>query len=765
MAYDKEVDMKSHEPTALLDELKVSGDANASSSAEALAELYHARQMALIAQDSYDVARNSGEAPAGWIRASGDLAALRKLMPDVGVSDEQLRSMLQPDESGFRAEIYIPDPTILGPGYKPTLVFKGSAGEVIGPDGATRETAAEDFLANNFPQSVGLKTDYYDRAMNLGVFLRRSGLDFDITGHSLGGGMTSAASAVTGMRAFTYNAAGLHPDTARRFAAEQGGLPLYDTAHTVTAWQVQGEVLNDGVQRDLAGLGERDRRRLAGLLADTASLLRELPQARETLKQSMAAHLPESTHSTVHAFLDRLAQPDAAVLIRDLPQAAGDRRPPLVAMTEHDRALVRREEVASMAELHRLAGPLLQVAASTARGAELGRSAGELAASGGRIADTGLDWAGARASEAWSWAGDFAGQGYRVTGIAAQWGAQSLGDVAGHWRRARAGAEALALQADAWMDARRDDTAASFARVVGWAAGAHPGATADRLQSQADGMAATLEARAAQARAHGEAAAADALERGRQAAATFGMIGDALGQAANAGMARRGETARATLHAVGDRMQVAFDAAGEPIATGTGRVPAAGAAIGATTGAIVGAATTYRPDSPFTASDVTATVRLWRQGPAALHESVERHGMAGAMIPSLDVEIARQERAARALLQSRQRAQSGPVPAESGAARPDSGTGRTTDAEVRSPLWQGESGRALGRLLDALREGDAERIGAASTDLLGTSAARDWLQAGQARLDAMPPRRPAADDYGALSCPAPDHVAELMHGR
>ncbi|MDH5831572.1 phospholipase [Luteimonas sp. M1R5S18] len=675
--------------------------------------------------------------------------------------------MLKPDESGFRAEIYIPDPTILGPGFKPTLVFKGSAGEVIGPDGASRETAAEDFLANNFPQSVGLKTDYYDRAMNLGVFLRRSGLDFDITGHSLGGGMASAASAVTGMRATTHNAAGLHPETARRFAAEQGGLPLYDTAQTVTAWQVRGEVLNDGVQRDLAGLGERDRRRLAGLLADTASLLRELPQARETLEQAMAAHLPENAHPTVHAFLDRLARPDAAALIRDLPPAAGDRRPPLVAMTEHDRALVRREEAASMAELHRLAGPLLQVAASTARGAELGRSAGELVASGGRIADGGLDWTGARASEAWAQAGDISERGYRLAGITAQWGAQSLGDVAGHWRRAQAGAEALAVQAEAWMDARREQAAASLTRVVGWAAGAHSGATADRLEAQADGMAAMLEARAAQSRAHGKAAAADAVERGRQSAATFEMIGDALGQAAHADIARRGEAARGALHAVGARMQVAFDAAGEPIAAGTGRAPAAGAAIGATTGAITGAATTYRPDSPFTAFDVTATVRLWREAPAALHESVQRHGMASAMIPSLDAEIARQEQAARALLRDRRPAESAQAPAREGAGEADAGarSGRAPEpaGAVRNPLWQGESGRALGRLLDALRDGDADRIGAASADLLDTRAARDWLQAGVAKLEATPARRSA--EHEALACPAPAHAPEAMQAR
>ncbi len=82
------------------------------------------------------------------------------------MSNKQLLDELQPDKSGFRAEIYLPDPKILGPGYKPVVAIKGSSGEVVTSRGL-RDTTKEDFLANNFPQSVGLETDYYDRAMTL----------------------------------------------------------------------------------------------------------------------------------------------------------------------------------------------------------------------------------------------------------------------------------------------------------------------------------------------------------------------------------------------------------------------------------------------------------------------------------------------------------------------------------------------------------------------------------------------------------------------
>jgi hypothetical protein len=110
--------------------------------------------------------------PAGWVRASENLPTLRQQMPELaGIDDQTLREYLQPKNSGFRAEIYLPDPAILGPGYKPTTAFKGSNGEVLQADGTRRETGPEDFGANNFPQAIGQKTDYYDRAMRLATTL------------------------------------------------------------------------------------------------------------------------------------------------------------------------------------------------------------------------------------------------------------------------------------------------------------------------------------------------------------------------------------------------------------------------------------------------------------------------------------------------------------------------------------------------------------------------------------------------------------------
>jgi hypothetical protein len=237
------------------------GNAQMISLANAQGKTWHDEQMSLLADDVYDSAMHKGTPPPGWIRMSelldGGHKELRdRLVPELsGLSDKLLRDRLQPDESGFRAEIYIPDPSILGPGYQPTVVPKGSAGLVMTSKGL-RDTTIEDFGGNNGPQAIGLKTDYYDRAMRLATELQQSGLRAEYSGHSLAGGMVTAMSAVTGEPATTINAANLHPNTVNRYVAENPGTKRYDLNNIVTTYHVKDELLNPIVQDGIRGMPE-----------------------------------------------------------------------------------------------------------------------------------------------------------------------------------------------------------------------------------------------------------------------------------------------------------------------------------------------------------------------------------------------------------------------------------------------------------------------------------------------------------------------------
>src|SRR5690606_6935555 len=97
----------------------------------------------------------------------------------------------------------------------------------------------------------------------------------------------------------------------------------------------------------------------------------------------------------------------------------------------------------------------------------------------------------------------------------------------------------------------------------------------------------------------------------------------------------------------------ALQDSGARIDATTQRAPGAGAGLGATTGFLVGSIATHAPNHPAGAAGVRGTIRLARNAGPALQEGLERHGMATAVIPSLDAEIARRERAARELLEDR----------------------------------------------------------------------------------------------------------------
>ncbi|WP_394001904.1 phospholipase [Luteimonas sp. WGS1318] len=715
----------------LLSELRTSATDEAADTAARLQADYHAREMALLSQDSYDAARQAGAPPRGWFRATADLGALRAALPGLSMTDDQLRDLLAPERSGFRAEIYLPDPAVLGPGYKPTVVFKGSTGAVM-ENGVLRETAREDFLGNNLPQSLGLQTDYYDRAMRLAVTLRAQGIEFDLAGHSLGGGMASAAAAVTGMRAVTFNAAGLHPATAGDFARERG-LPLYDPRETVTAWQVQGDLLNDGVQTELRGMSDLQRMRMDILLTNTVDAMRRTPAGRDYLEARLVGAVPETSQPAVRAFLDRLQAGDTAQLIRDLPEAAGVRRPALVAMTEDARALVEREDRASLGELQQLGGPVLTVLALGARGANTGAIVGQAVADGGRMAALGIEGAGDATRSALGVSGLHLERTSRGAGLALQHGALGLGEFGAQARMTGARAEAALDHAQGWAQSTAAQAPGGLLRTLGQATGTVSGGWRENFEARAERVEAAGEAARERGRADGQAA----IERGGHDAQARRALAGEVGGHLRTGTEATGARAHGQLVYVGDRLDAGLEVVGARITSTTAHAPTLGAGLGGITGVLSAGALTFDPKAPRGMANWTGAIELVREMGPGMVEAVGRHGMGSAMIPSLDRHIAEQEAAARALLQRGNRD-----------AR-DLSTG-----EPRASVWSGQGGQVLDRLLSAVRSGDTADATRATRALLDTPEAAAWLAEGQARLATHArflPEASAAQDLHAAS--------------
>jgi uncharacterized Zn-binding protein involved in type VI secretion len=182
------------------------------------AQLEAAMNDAMLADHTY------GENPAlppGYTQLDPNTPEGQREIRDLGLQPNELA----PEGSTFRAEIFRRD-TPTGPAY--TVAYRGTA-----------ESA--DWI-QNAQQGVGMESDHYERAMRIGSRVSQNADNVSFTGHSLGGGLASAAAARTGRPANTFNSAGLSARTV-------GGYP--DPPAPVQSYNVPGEVLS-GVQDNRA---------------------------------------------------------------------------------------------------------------------------------------------------------------------------------------------------------------------------------------------------------------------------------------------------------------------------------------------------------------------------------------------------------------------------------------------------------------------------------------------------------------------------------
>ncbi len=145
---------------------------------------------------------------------------------------------LTPPNTEFKAAVYMKDPAVWGDDMDPPaiLAFRGS-------------TPADEDWVNNFHQDANMDAPYYRRAVDIGTKLEKSGADVRLVGHSLGGGLASAAQGGSDLLASTYNAAGLNSSTVPKYS---GDMTKAADAASITAIRVKGEILTK-TQESLIG--------------------------------------------------------------------------------------------------------------------------------------------------------------------------------------------------------------------------------------------------------------------------------------------------------------------------------------------------------------------------------------------------------------------------------------------------------------------------------------------------------------------------------
>jgi hypothetical protein len=196
-----------------------------------------ALQQAYLASEVYnDYPKGAATcAVKGWVDASHDPVQLAKL----GLTTDDLQPR---NQSGFRARLYVPAPDSEAGGMPAQLVFRG-----------TGATSVSDWRANVKQNLLGMDTEHYARAASLGRKLQSAPEgSVELVGHSLGGGMASAAALVSGKPATTFNAAGLNAKVRQKLAED--GVPLRAGTH-INALYTPGEMLTS-FQRSVASAPE-----------------------------------------------------------------------------------------------------------------------------------------------------------------------------------------------------------------------------------------------------------------------------------------------------------------------------------------------------------------------------------------------------------------------------------------------------------------------------------------------------------------------------
>jgi len=618
-----------------------SNDPMVAAQSDALEHQYHVRDLAGLADDVYESAAHRPSLQPGWVRASEHPELLRQA--GVSWTDQQIKEYLQPDDSNFRAEIYLPDPRLFGADAKPVVCYKGSNGAVVAYDNTgkqvTRESATEDWV-NNGLQGVGRESDYYNRAMELAADLKSSslGMKFEIAGHSLGGGLASSASAITGVPAITFNSSGLNPITPRRFAEKQG-LTVFDTDKTVTAYQVKGEVLTDG--QAMIGRMDALQRMQMGAVATMAADVSRLPEARQLMVNKLGELLPHSKQAQQDALglVDYLAEHSGNKTLKQVPTAAGQVQPVLEAkMRDTQGNLIDRPKEPALSEVAKDAGPLLNVLSGAVAGAYVGKKAGEGIAAAGKVTDVALDTVG---------------DGYRVggkiTGQTVEAGVQTFGKMSG--LQVRGGGEVVAQVrvAGGYLEAAvpmtqcvtqrwGNETSNALLRAASHLPFADK--IAPGLRQEADRRDQATEAycdlKTAQARGALDHAGRDANSI-RQ---TAGQGAQLLEQAAN----QAGANLRKSTEQTGATIDQAFDQAGRGVRNLTGHAPTALAATGAGLGTVLAAEATYL--GPNGLMNAWQTRAVTKHAPGAGNEATQRHLMTETVIPSLDARTQSLEHAA-----------------------------------------------------------------------------------------------------------------------
>ena len=143
-------------------------------------------------------------------------------MDKLGVKSTELNDT----KTGFKADI-----------YKDTngdyvLVYRGTYSDTNHPENDLIHDWSKEWTDDNMKQGLGMGSEQYEKSIDIAKRVNRNkpkDKQLTIAGHSLGGGLATAAGAATGSKTYAFCPAGVHPNTYKMYGVQN---PNTSKVHT-----------------------------------------------------------------------------------------------------------------------------------------------------------------------------------------------------------------------------------------------------------------------------------------------------------------------------------------------------------------------------------------------------------------------------------------------------------------------------------------------------------------------------------------------------
>ena len=127
-------------------------------------------------------------------------------------------SDLKDPSTGFKADIY------KDKNGDYVLVYRGTYSDPDHPENDLIHDWSKEWTDDNMKQGLGMGSEQYKKSIELAKKVKkgseRQGKQMTIAGHSLGGGLATAAGAATGSKTYAFCPAGVHPNTYKMYGVK-----------------------------------------------------------------------------------------------------------------------------------------------------------------------------------------------------------------------------------------------------------------------------------------------------------------------------------------------------------------------------------------------------------------------------------------------------------------------------------------------------------------------------------------------------------------